>query len=169
MITPILEKIYKIDTLLYKIEIFRAEGKKIAFTNGCFDILHHGHVIYLEKAKKQADILIVALNSDDSIRRLGKSTNRPINLEQDRAVVVAALASVDGVIIFHEDNPEKLIHTIIPDVLIKGGDYDAQEKNRLNKKYIIGSDFVWEKEGKVLTIPFLEGFSTTHIIDKIKK
>ena len=169
MTTPISEKIYKIDTLLLKIEALRAEGKKIAFTNGCFDILHHGHVIYLEKAKKQADILIVALNSDDSVRRLGKSPDRPINSEQDRAIVLAALASVDGVFIFQEDTPEKAIHLIAPEVLIKGGDYDAQEKNRQDKKYIVGSDFILQKGGKVLTIPFVEGFSTTGIIDKLKK
>lgn len=133
--------------------------QKIVFTNGCFDVLHYGHVRYLLEAKKLGDILVVGLNSDESVRRL-KGPTRPVNGEKERAFVLAALACIDYVVIFGEDTPEELIETVIPDVLVKGGDYDLSN--------IVGADFVTRNGGTVTTIPFVEGFSSTHIIEQLK-
>ena len=135
-------------------------GKKIVFTNGCFDILHKGHVTYLQKAKKLGDILVVGLNSDASVRRL-KGPGRPLNSERDRALVLSALDCVDRVVVFNEDTPEKLIHRIRPDVLVKGGDW--------KKKDIAGAPFVESYGGKVRILPFVKGFSTTGLLAKIQK
>lgn len=132
--------------------------QKIVFTNGCFDVLHFGHVYYLEQAKKLGDMLVVGLNSDASVRRL-KGMSRPINGEKERAYVLAALAFVDYVVVFEEDTPKRLIELVKPDVLVKGGDYDL-----LN---IVGADFVMKNGGTVTTIPFVEGFSSTHIIEQL--
>ncbi len=137
---------------------FRFEGKVIGFTNGCFDIIHAGHVTYLEKSKNLVDVLIVGLNSDESVRRI-KGQKRPINSEVDRAIVLAALQSVDYVVIFEEDTPLKLIQTIRPDVLIKGADW----KN----KGVVGGDFVKSYGGRVEFIDFLEGRSTTGVIERV--
>jgi len=131
-------------------------GKKIIFTNGCFDILHRGHISYLSKAKSYGDILIVGLNSDDSVRRL-KGKTRPINSEDDRAFVLAGLESVDYVVKFREDTPFNLIKIIKPDILVKGGDYKGKE--------VIGSDIVDE----VKLIDFIDGHSTTNIIKSLQK
>ena len=133
--------------------------QKIVFTNGCFDVLHYGHVRYLLEAKKLGDILVVGLNSDESVRRL-KGPTRPVNGEKERAFVLAALACIDYVVIFGEDTPKELIETVIPDVLVKGGDYDLSN--------IVGADFVTQNGGTVTTIPFVEGFSSTHIIEQLK-
>lgn len=133
--------------------------QKIRFTNGCFDVLHYGHVRYLLEAKKLGDILVVGLNSDESVRRL-KGPTRPVNGEKERAFVLAALACIDYVVIFGEDTPKELIETVIPDVLVKGGDYDLSN--------IVGADFVTRNGGTVTTIPFVEGFSSTHIIEQLK-
>ena len=133
--------------------------QKIVFTNGCFDVLHYGHVRYLLEAKKLGDILVVGLNSDESVRRL-KGPTRPVNGEKERAFVLAALACIDYVIIFGEDTPKELIETVVPDVLVKGGDYDLSN--------IVGADFVTRNGGTVTTIPFVEGFSSTHIIEQLK-
>ncbi len=133
--------------------------QKIVFTNGCFDVLHYGHVRYLLEAKKLGDILVVGLNSDESVRRL-KGPTRPVNGEKERAFVLAALACIDYVVIFGEDTPKELIETVIPDVLVKGGDYDLSN--------IVGADFVTRNGGTVTTIPFVEGFSSTHIIEQLK-
>ncbi len=133
--------------------------QKIVFTNGCFDVLHYGHVRYLLDAKKLGDILVVGLNSDESVRRL-KGPTRPVNGEKERAFVLAALACIDYVVIFGEDTPKELIETVIPDVLVKGGDYDLSN--------IVGADFVTRNGGTVTTIPFVEGFSSTHIIEQLK-
>lgn len=138
----------------------RKAKKTIAFTNGCFDILHYGHVTYLEKAKKKDRVLILGLNSDDSIKRL-KGPDRPINSQKARAAVVAALESVDYVVIFSEDTPLKLIKAIKPDVLIKGADWKG--------KGIVGADEVKAAGGKVEFIQFVDHFSTTGIIQSIKK
>ena len=137
----------------------KAQGKKIVFTNGCFDILHCGHTTYLSESKKLGDVLILGLNSDDSVRRL-KGESRPINNQSDRAVVMDSLKSIDYVVIFEEDTPYNLINAIIPDVLVKGGDY--------NKDNIVGADIVENNGGSVVTINFVEGKSTTNIINKIK-
>ena len=133
--------------------------RKIVFTNGCFDIIHRGHIEYLNKAKKLGDILIIGLNSDDSVRRL-KGVNRPINYEQDRAVVLDNLKQVDYVCIFDEDTPYELIKIIQPDILVKGGDWAVRD--------IVGSDIVLALGGEVKSMHFIEGKSTTDIIEKIR-
>lgn len=138
----------------------RAHGEKIVMTNGCFDILHPGHVIYLEKAKSLGQRLIIAVNDDDSVRRL-KGPKRPINKIQERMLVLAALDSVDWVVPFSQDTPERLIKSVAPDILVKGGDYQVHE--------IAGADYVLEHGGEVIIIPFEEGFSTTSVLTKIKK
>jgi len=137
----------------------REQNKKIVFTNGCFDILHRGHIEYLTKAKEFGDVLIVGLNSDTSVKRL-KGKDRPINSESDRARILDALKPVDYVVIFEEDTPLRLIQMVKPDVLVKGGDYKVEE--------IVGSEYVMSYGGKVEIIPFVEGKSTTKIIQKIK-
>jgi len=134
------------------------KGKKIVFTNGCFDILHAGHVSYLEKARKLGDVLVVALNTDESTRRL-KGPSRPVNPLKDRAKVVAALESVSYVTWFGEDTPLKLIRNILPDVLVKGGDYRPKD--------IVGYREVVEHGGSVKVISFLRGRSTTGILKKM--
>lgn len=141
-----------------QIEKWKNEGKKIVFTNGCFDIVHAGHVDYLEKAKNFGDVLIVGLNSDESVRRL-KGENRPINPQEYRKKVLQALKPVDLVIIFDEDTPERLIKEVKPDVLVKGGDYTIDN--------IVGADFVMSYGGKVFTIDFVYDVSTSKIIKKI--
>lgn len=133
--------------------------QKIVFTNGCFDVLHFGHVHYLLQAKELGDVLVVGLNSDDSVRRL-KGPSRPINGEKERAFVLAALACVDYVVVFEEDTPKELIETVRPDVLVKGGDYALDQ--------IVGADFVTRNGGSVTTLPFVEGFSSTRIIEQLK-
>jgi rfaE bifunctional protein nucleotidyltransferase chain/domain len=136
----------------------RKNGKKIVFTNGCFDIIHSGHVFYLTEAKKLGDLLVVGLNTDDSVRRL-KGSHRPINNEYDRAIVLDALKAVDYVVLFGKDTPLELIHIVQPDFLVKGGDYSPDK--------IVGAEFVQSYGGKVVTIAFVEGKSTTNIISKI--
>jgi D-beta-D-heptose 7-phosphate kinase/D-beta-D-heptose 1-phosphate adenosyltransferase len=137
----------------------KLHNQKIVFTNGCFDVLHFGHVQYLLEAKKLGDLLVVGLNSDASVRRL-KGESRPINGENERAFVLAALEFVDYVVVFEEDTPKKLIETVRPNVLVKGGDYQIEN--------IVGADFVMQNGGTVTTIPFVEGFSSTHIIEQLK-
>lgn len=134
------------------------KSKKIVFTNGCFDIIHAGHVRYLEQARLLGDILIIGLNSDASVKRL-KGSNRPVNNEQNRAIVLAALEAVDYIIVFEDDTPYELIKEIQPDILVKGGDW--------NKDSIVGADIVKAKGGKVISMPYREGLSTTNIIKKI--
>jgi D-beta-D-heptose 7-phosphate kinase/D-beta-D-heptose 1-phosphate adenosyltransferase len=146
-------------SLKEKITVLKAQGKKIVFTNGCFDIIHSGHIYYLGEAKKAGDILIIGLNSDNSVRRL-KGNDRPVNNESDRAMVLDALKFVDYVTIFEEDTPYELIKLLQPDILVKGGDYNADE--------IVGADIVRENGGEVLIIPYIKGKSTTELIKKIK-
>ncbi|MDD5731242.1 MAG: D-glycero-beta-D-manno-heptose 1-phosphate adenylyltransferase [Candidatus Omnitrophica bacterium] len=136
----------------------RSRGKKIVFTNGCFDLLHYGHVKYLQDAKAKGDILVVAINTDASVKKI-KGPKRPIVGEKDRAKVIAALASVDYVTLFNEDTPLKTIRALKPDILVKGADW--------NKKAIVGSDLVSGYGGKVATINFIKGRSTTNLINKI--
>ena len=142
------------------IENFREQqkNKKIVFTNGCFDILHIGHVKYLKEASQLGDILIIGLNSDDSVKRL-KGPERPINYEIDRAELLAALDFVDYIVIFEEDTPYELIKRIQPDILVKGGDYCYDN--------VVGTDIVEKRGGKLVLIPFVEGQSTTNIIKKL--
>ncbi|WP_293444690.1 D-glycero-beta-D-manno-heptose 1-phosphate adenylyltransferase [Persephonella sp.] len=143
-----------------KVKKWKKEGKKIVFTNGCFDIIHAGHVDYLEKAKSFGDVLIVGLNSDESVRRI-KGKDRPVNIQEHRKRVLEALKSVDLVVIFEEDTPERLIKQIKPDVLVKGGDWSVEN--------IVGADFVMSYGGKVVTIDFVYDISTTKIIEKARK
>ncbi len=138
----------------------RSTAKRVVFTNGCFDILHYGHVAYLEKAKALGDILVIGLNSDASVRRL-KGKARPINNETDRARVLAALACVDYVVLFSQDTPLELIKTLRPNVLVKGGDWDVS--------CIVGAEEVLADGGKVCVIPYIKSRSTTGIIDKIRR
>tara|TARA_Y100001936_G_C16065365_1_gene666863 strand:- start:1428 stop:1868 length:441 start_codon:yes stop_codon:yes gene_type:complete len=144
------------------LEVFlkSSEDKKIVFTNGCFDILHKGHVAYLNEAKSLGDILIVGLNSDKSVRGL-KGPERPVNSELDRKFVLENLKSVDFVQIFDAPTPYELIKEVSPDILVKGGDWKPSD--------IVGSDIVLDKGGKVLSLNFVDGYSTTNIISKINK
>lgn len=136
------------------------QQRTVVFTNGCFDILHAGHTTYLEAAKRLGDVLVVGLNSDSSVRRL-KGESRPVNTQTDRAIVLSALRSVDYVCVFEEDTPLELITALQPDVLVKGGDYDIHS--------IVGADVVRARGGTVLALPFVEGKSTTAVIQRMQK
>jgi len=149
-------KIVSLSKLKKEITRLRKAGRKVAFTNGCFDILHYGHASYLEKAKKSSRILVVGLNSDGSVRRL-KGPTRPINPQKARAFVLAALESVDFVTVFNEDTPYKLIKSLLPDILIKGADWKG--------KPVVGADVVKCNGGKVEFVTFVDNFSTTKIIE----
>lgn len=162
----ITEKIVSIEEAKRKMAMWHMKNDVICFTNGCFDILHLGHITYLAKAASLGNRLIVAVNSDNSVRLLNKAPNRPINDEQARMMVVAALGCVDLVVVFDEQTPLELISELLPNILIKGADYDANEADKSNPKYIIGSDLVRANGGKVETISFVEGFSTTAILSK---
>lgn len=146
--------------LVELLDRLRVEGKKIVFTNGCYDILHPGHVDLLARARAEGDILVLGLNSDTSVRRLGKGADRPVNSFNARAYVLAHLASVDAVVEFTEDTPFALIEKIRPQVLVKGGDWGLAN--------IVGRDIVEEDGGVVLSLPLLEGFSTTGLIERIR-
>lgn len=154
------DKIINLETLLIWREEWKKTNQKVVFTNGCFDIVHLGHIDYLEKAKQKGDKLIVGLNSDASIKRI-KGKKRPIIPQYARLRMLAAMEFIDAVVIFEEDTPENLIENICPDVLVKGNDYEI--------KNIIGSDFVIKNGGKVETLALVEGFSTSNIIQKIKE
>ncbi|MDG1351490.1 MAG: adenylyltransferase/cytidyltransferase family protein, partial [Crocinitomicaceae bacterium] len=163
-----LEKEMDLDTLQKKVAAWRSEKLTVCFTNGCFDILHLGHVSYLEKAAAQADIMIVGVNSDRSVRALDKAPNRPINAASARAKVIASLAAVDAVIVFDEDTPKELISKIVPNVLVKGGDYDPDETDAAHPKYIVGRNTVLKNGGRIHTVDLVDGFSTTSVIRKLK-
>ena len=152
------EKIYNLESLTPQLYRWRFLGKKIVFTNGCFDILHAGHIDYLSRASDLGDILIIGINSDESVKRL-KGNGRPLQNLNSRCMVLASLFYVDAVIPFAEDTPYELICSVKPEVLIKGGDYKEDE--------IVGADIVKLNDGIILTIPFLEGYSTTLIEEKI--
>lgn len=152
-----------------RMAMWHMKGDKVVFTNGCFDLLHQGHVTYLAKAAGLGDRLVVGINADDSVRRLEKGSDRPINPEAARAIVLASLGVVDMVVIFNQDTPEALIHALEPDVLVKGADYDPNETDAKAKTYIVGSDFVRKNGGEVCVVDIVEGFSTTGIINKMKK
>ncbi|MGD0335782.1 MAG: D-glycero-beta-D-manno-heptose 1-phosphate adenylyltransferase [Candidatus Omnitrophota bacterium] len=153
-------KIKNLSDLLSTIRGLKKKGRKIVFTNGCFDILHYGHVMYLEKARKMGDILIVGVNSDSSIRKI-KGAKRPLVGQRDRARIIAALKSVDYVIIFKEKTPLQIISKIKPDILIKGADW---KKNK-----IVGASVIKRYGGKACTVEFSPGRSTTNLIKKIVK
>lgn len=153
-----MNKIKTVKNLLPVLAILRATGKKIVFTNGCFDLIHTGHTRYLAKAKSFGDLLIVAVNSDASVRAI-KGEKRPINAEADRMETLAALESVDFVVSFHEADPHRIISELKPDVLVKGGDWPVEN--------ILGRDIVEGRGGKVISVGYIEGASTTGIIEKI--
>jgi D-glycero-beta-D-manno-heptose 1-phosphate adenylyltransferase len=153
------QKIYPLNAMLHKLAQIRLTGTKVSFTNGVFDILHTGHIASLSHAAAEADFLIVGLNSDASVKRL-KGKGRPINSQDARALLLASLIIVDAVIIFNEDTPLEIIKAIMPDVLVKGGDYRIEQ--------IAGAKEVIANGGRVVINDIIEGFSTTGIIDKIR-
>ncbi len=152
------QKIQTPETIVQTLAEWRAAGQRIVFTNGCFDLLHYGHLHYLSDARDLADRLVVGLNSAASVRRL-KGPNRPINDELTRMHLLAALEVVDAVVVFEADTPIELIKIVQPDFLVKGGDWKPEQ--------IVGSDLVLARGGQVLSLPFVEGYSTTNIEQKI--
>ncbi len=153
------KKIFSPEKLKSMLAVWRFQDKRIVFTNGCFDILHLGHIDYLSKAANLGDVLIVGLNTDASVHRL-KGSGRPVNEQQARAILLASLQFVDAVALFDEDSPYTLISNIQPDVLVKGKDYKPED--------VVGYDIVKAKGGMVQTIDLVSGYSTTSIIDKLK-
>lgn len=153
-------KIFTLPQLLKQLAHWRLKDKKIVFTNGVFDILHKGHIYSLSEAAKEADYLVVGLNADASVKRL-KGESRPVNDEKSRALILASLLIVDAVVIFEDDTPLELIKAIMPDVLVKGGDYTVEQ--------IAGAKDVMANGGRVIINPILEGFSTTGVIEGLKK
>ena len=139
----------------------RPRDLRLVFTNGVFDILHRGHVAYLNEARELGDALVVGVNTDDSARRLGKGTDRPFNSEKDRALVLASLECVDAVCLFDDDTPRALVADLLPDVLVKGGDYQLPD--------VAGREEVEGAGGRVVLIPFLEGYSTTDLVHRIRR
>ena len=152
-------KIFDLQLLMKKIEKWRSENKKVVFTNGCFDLIHLGHIEILARSADYGDKLIIGVNSDLSIKKL-KGENRPIIEESSRIRQLSALEFVDAVVLFDEETPIKLIETIKPDVITKGGDYTA--------KNVVGNEVVSQKSGEVVIIPLTQGYSTTSILNKIK-
>ena len=152
-------KIFSFDDLKNQVNAWKQAGEEVVFTNGCFDIIHRGHIEVLAQTADLGDRLIIGLNSDSSVQKL-KGKNRPIIEEQSRAILLASLEFVDAVVIFSEDTPLKLISALLPDVLAKGGDYEIET--------IVGHEIVQQNGGKVKLVPFVDGFSSTTIIEKIK-
>lgn len=161
MSTPVIlhDRIVSLEDLMRRRA--RPRPQRMVFTNGVFDVLHRGHVEYLVAARTLGDELVVALNTDASARRLGKGADRPVNRQQDRAVVIAALACVDFVTFFDEDTPQQIIAALLPDVLVKGGDYTPET--------IVGRAEVEGAGGRVVVIPFVQGHSTTDLLKKIRE
>jgi rfaE bifunctional protein nucleotidyltransferase chain/domain len=153
-------KIFNRESLQRQLALWRFKNKKLVFTNGCFDILHLGHIELLAKAKEAGDILIVGINSDESVHRI-KGPHRPVNSQHARSFTMASLVFVDAVIIFEEDTPYNLIEFVQPDVLVKGKDYEGKD--------IVGSSIVKARGGEVLTFELTKGYSTTHTIEKAHK
>ena len=153
-------KILTLQDLETKLREWSKEGKKIVFTNGCFDIIHQGHIDYLAKAKDLGDILIIGLNTDQSVSTI-KGKNRPIQDQESRAIILASMQFVDAIVYFSDPTPYELISSIQPDILVKGADYKPEE--------IVGYDIVKQKGGEIKTLTFLEGYSTTSIENKIIK
>lgn len=168
MHNSITRKIIPLAELQKKLAVWRLKSDKIVFTNGVFDLVHPGHVDYLFKAASLGNRLIIGLNSDASVRTLEKGDDRPINSEESRAMILAAFTAVDAVVIFDDTTPFQLISDIQPDVLVKGGDYNPTETDSHAPGYIVGSDIVRKNYGEVTVIPFLEGYSSTRIIEKIR-
>jgi rfaE bifunctional protein nucleotidyltransferase chain/domain len=155
----LLNKITDLPSLKNKLSEWKSEGKKVVFTNGVFDLLHIGHITYMTKAAELGDKLIIGLNSDASVKRI-KGEDRPVNDQNSRAMLLAALFFVDAVVVFEEDTPQQLITTLLPDILVKGADYTIEN--------IVGAKEVMANGGEVKTINFVDGYSSTSIIQKIK-
>lgn len=155
----LLAKIYDLPSLKTMVTAWQKEGKKVVFTNGVFDLLHIGHITYLAKASEMSDKLIIGLNSDSSVKRI-KGENRPINDQNNRAALLAALFFVDAVVVFEDDTPLNLITALMPDILVKGADYSVEN--------IVGAKEVIANGGEVKTINFVEGYSSTSIIESIR-
>ncbi|KYG68386.1 glycerol-3-phosphate cytidylyltransferase [Bdellovibrio bacteriovorus] len=153
-------QVRKFDDIENSLAPLRSQGKKVVFTNGCFDLLHVGHVRYLQEAKALGDVLVVGVNSDASVKKL-KGPTRPVQIENDRAEILAALGAVDFTVIFTEETPENLIHRVRPDILVKGGDWSIES--------IVGAPFVMSYGGKVMSLQFVDGKSTTKLIEKAQK
>lgn len=153
------DKIYTLDGLKHQVKRWKLLNKNVVFTNGCFDILHKGHIEILSQAAASGDVLVVGVNADASVKKL-KGDSRPVNNENFRALMLASLTIVDAVVIFEEDTPLTLIKTILPDVLLKGGDYTIDT--------IVGAREVTENGGEVKIVPFVNGYSTTELIKKIQ-
>jgi rfaE bifunctional protein nucleotidyltransferase chain/domain len=156
----LLNKISELSSLKTRVSQWQNEGKKVVFTNGVFDLLHIGHITYLSKAAELGDKLIIGLNADSSVKRI-KGDDRPVNDQNSRAALLAALFFVDAVVVFEEDTPRNLITTLLPDILVKGADYEIEN--------IVGAKEVLANGGEVKTITFVEGYSSTSIIQKIRK
>ena len=152
-------KILNWQKLKDQVSTWQLQGDKVVFTNGCFDLIHYGHLHYLAQARALGDRLVIGLNADASVSRL-KGPNRPIKDQQSRQILLAALVFVDAVCLFEEDTPLQLISTILPDILVKGGDWQTDQ--------IVGADIVMQNGGKVLSLPYLQGYSTTAIEAKIR-
>jgi D-glycero-beta-D-manno-heptose 1-phosphate adenylyltransferase len=153
-------KVFELPELKRQLSIWRFFQKKIVFTNGCFDILHLGHIDYLSKAKNLGNILLIGLNTDESVRKI-KGEHRPINNQTSRALFLTSFRFVDGVILFNETTPLNLITAIKPDILVKGSDYSVQD--------IVGADIVKQNGGQIITLDYLEGYSTSSLIEKIRE
>lgn len=153
-------KIYSLENLKKQVETWQSEGNKIVFTNGCFDIVHLGHIDYLEKARNLGNKLVLGLNTDDSVKRL-KGETRPVVNEYARSRMMAAFEFVDAVVLFDEPTPKELIEAVKPNILVKGDDYTVET--------IVGADYVIANGGEVKTIPLVKGYSTTSLIEKIKQ
>ena len=154
------DKIYSLQSLIQQVERWKLLGKKVVFTNGVFDILHEGHLSSLNEAASHGDVLIVAVNGDTSVKRL-KGDSRPVNNESSRALLLASLLVTDAIILFHEDTPLEIIKALLPDVMVKGGDYKIEE--------IAGAKEVLQNGGQVILANIVEGVSTTGIINKMKQ
>lgn len=152
--------IYELKDFLEVRKILKEKNKKLVFTNGCFDILHRGHIEYLEQAKSLGDYLVIGLNSDSSVKRI-KGESRPVNNENDRAYVLDSLKIIDAVVLFSEDTPYNVIKEIVPDFLVKGGDWKEDE--------IIGADIVKKAGGKVVSLKYVDNYSTTSTINKLRE
>jgi rfaE bifunctional protein nucleotidyltransferase chain/domain len=159
-IHPTKEKIMSWKELEARLLLWRLKDEKIVFSNGCFDIIHRGHVEYLERAKQEGSKLVIGLNSDDSVRRMNKGPGSPFYDQESRAIVISALQFVDAVALFDEDTPLELIKLVKPDVLVKGADYDPET--------VVGADFLKTYGGIVKTVPLTEGFSTSALVRRIR-
>lgn len=167
-LADVIAKVQDLATARLTVQRWKEMGEKVVFTNGCFDILHQGHVTYLAQSADLGTRLVVGLNTDRSVKRQGKGEERPVNPESARALVMASLAFVDLVVLFDGDTPLNEIATLEPSVLVKGADYDANETDPSKKTYIVGSKEVRAAGGEVRTIALVDGFSTTNIIRKLR-